>query len=86
MVIACATTATGILAFHKPGCAYCVPPYPSGSMHLFCTPCPLLIVAGNLPVDLALSLAAVIMSLLYAPQAQALDSPMLQASLAQLKA
>jgi hypothetical protein len=34
--------------------------------------------AGNLPVDLALSLAAIIMSLLYAPKARALDSPMLQ--------
>ncbi|PRW55924.1 alpha beta-hydrolase [Chlorella sorokiniana] len=33
---------------------------------------------GNLPVDLALSLAAIIMSLLYAPKARALDSPMLQ--------
>jgi len=38
--------------------------------------------AGNLPVDLALSLAALITCLLYSPKARALDSPMLQASAA----
>lgn len=51
-------------------------------LRLVCAPCLLLNAAGNLPVDLALSLASVIMSLLYAPKARALDSPMLQASCA----
>lgn len=34
--------------------------------------------AGNLPVDLALSLAALVMAFLYMPKAEAIDSPMLQ--------
>lgn len=38
-------------------------------------------VTGNLPVDLALTVAAVVLALLYMPKAQELDSPLLQVRL-----